>query len=204
MMNRREALARVALLMGGVLTAPTLRAFADQPAGSASLPPLPVTFRLTDAQRQIVAEVAEHIIPRTDTAGAKDAGVPAFIEMMLNDCYKAPEHESFLEGVTDLEKRGFLAQSKDQQVATLREVETQTKELMKAYQVQSVKLGDNVDAVTMSKKAKGVPYWRLMKELTLLGYFTSKEGITQNFDYQPVPGRFEPVKWKPGQKAVVY
>lgn len=205
-MNRRDALNRVAWLMGGALTAPTLLAFAEAKANSLATSPFRPTpaFSLTETQRKIVAEVAEHIIPKTSTAGAKEAGVPAFIELMLNDCYKAPEHESFLEGVADLDKKGFLTQSKDQQVATLKALEAYTKELMKSYNVQSVKVGDNVDAETMSKKAKGVPYWRLMKELTLFGYFTSKEGIEQNFAYEPIPGKFEAIKIKPGQKAYVH
>lgn len=203
-MNRRDALNRVALLMGGMLTAPTLLAFAEEKSSPIEPSSLAPAFSLTDAQRKIVAEVAEHIIPKTSTAGAKEAGVPAFIELMLADCYRKPEQESFVEGVVELEKAGFLSQSKDQQVATLKNVETTTKELMKAYNEQRVKVGDNVDAVTMSEKAKGVPFWRLMKELTLVGYFTSKEGIEQNFDYRPVPGKWENVKWKSGQKAYVY
>ena len=202
-MNRREALNQVAWLMGGMLSAPTLAAFAEQKA-TISLPQAVPAFGLSTVQRQIVAEVAEHIIPKTTTAGAKDAGVPAFIELMLNDCYKAPEHESFLEGVTELEQAGFLKRSPQEQVNVLKALETKTKELMKAYNVQSVKVGDNVDATTMGKKAKGVPFWRLMKELTLLGYFTSKEGIEQNFDYQPIPGKFVATKLKPGQKAYVH
>lgn len=203
-MNRREALNQVAWLMGGMLTAPTLAAFAEEKAPSSLAAATMPAFSLSSVQRQIVAEVAEHIIPKTNTAGAKEAGVPAFIELMLNDCYKAPEHESFLEGVSELEQAGFLKQSAQQQVATLKALEIKTKELMKAYNVQSVKVGDNVDATTMNKKAKGVPFWRLMKELTLLGYFTSKEGIEQNFEYRPIPGKFEATKIKPGQKAYVY
>lgn len=201
-MNRREAISRIALLMGGTLSGPTLMAMEriGQPKhGLNSL----AAFSLTATQRQIVAEVAEHIIPKTSTAGAKDAGVPAFIEMMLNDCYKTPEHNSFLAGLADLEKKGFLSQNRDAQIATLKQVEIDTKELMKAYNVKQVKVGDNVDKESMEGKL-GVPFWRLMKELTLLGYFTSEEGIKASFVYEPIPGKFEATKYKAGDKAFQY
>ena len=201
-MNRRDALSKVALLIGGTLSAPTLLAMSR--AGEAKNTSIALeSFSLNDTQRKIVAEVAEHIIPRTSTPGAKDAGVPAFIEMMLNDCYKAPEHKSFLAGVSDLEKKNFLAQSKDQQIATLKQLESDTKELMKQYNVKQVKVGDNVDKESMDG-TMGVPFWRLMKELTLTGYYTSEQGLKASFVYEPVPGKFENIKLKPGQKAFAY
>lgn len=201
-MNRRDALSKVALLIGGTLSAPTLLAMSR--AGEAKNTSMALeSFSLNDTQRKIVAEVAEHIIPRTSTPGAKDAGVPAFIEMMLNDCYKAPEHKSFLAGVSDLEKKNFLTQSKEQQVATLKQLETDTKELVKQYNVKQVKVGDNVDKESMDADM-GVPFWRLMKELTLTGYYTSEQGLKASFVYEPIPGKFENIKLKPGQKAFAY
>ena len=203
-MNRRNALSRVAWLVGGTLSVPTLIACSGKKAETSTLANAAASFVLNEQQQKIVAEVAEHIIPKTTTAGAKEAGVPAFIVMMLKDCYKTPEHESFMEGITALEKGNFLTQTKEQQVATLTKLEADTKELMKAYEVKSTKVGDNVDKESMAKKAKGLPFWRLTKELTLLGYFTSKEGVEQNFDYQPIPGKFEATKYKKGQKAFAY
>jgi hypothetical protein len=186
-------------VVGGTFSAPTLNAL-DQ-LDSLQKPMLSTAaFALTELQRKLVAEVAEHIIPKTDTAGAKEAGVPAFIEMMLNDCYKTPEQQSFLAGLADLEKKDFLKQANAAQIDLLKQVEIDTKALMKAYQVKQIKVGDNVDKETLDGK-KGVPFWRLMKELTLLGYYTSEKGLTASFDYQPIPGKFEATKIKPGQKA---
>ena len=189
-------------MVGGTLSAPTL--YAMESVGKVKTrSALEAAFSLTEAQRLIVAEVAEHIIPKTTTPGAKDVGVPAFIVMMLNDCYKSPEHNSFLEGVTDLEKKNFLSLSKEEQIAALQKVELDTKELMKAYNVKQVKVGDNVDKESMEGK-QGVPFWRLMKELTLLGYYTSEQGIKASFVYEPIPGKFEATKLEPGQKAFQY
>jgi hypothetical protein len=200
-MNRRDAISRIAIIMGGTFTASTLSAM--ERIGSTQPINLLSTFSLTETQRKIVAEVAEHIIPKTATAGAKDAGVPAFIELMINDCYKKPDQDSFLAGVVDLEKKNFLSQSKDDQIATLKKVEKDTNELMKSFNVKQVKVGDNVDKESMDKK-NAVPFWRLVKELTLLGYYTSEQGIKASFIYEPIPTKFEATKYTPGQKAFQY
>jgi len=200
MFNRREAVSRIAMMVGGAFTAPTLFAMDVKKSGKFLNADL---FSLTDAQRQVVAAVAEHIIPKTNTSGAIDAGVPAFIELMLKDCYKAPEHASFLKGVNDLIKAKFLSQNQDGQVAILTLLESNTKDMMRSYQQRRMKVGDNVDKETL-EGANGVPFWRLIKELTLLGYYTSEKGIEASFVYQPVPGKFEATKLLPGQKSFQY
>lgn len=144
------------------------------------------------------------IIPRTSTPGAKDVGVPAFIAMMLQDCYKTPEHKSFVEGLNNLERKEFLSMNAEQKTALLKQVEADSVEEMKAYQVQQTKMGDNEDREQMAAQAKGLPYWRLMKELTMLGYFTSEEGMKSSFEYVPIPGKLEMIKMKPNQKSFAY
>ncbi|MFN4145830.1 MAG: gluconate 2-dehydrogenase subunit 3 family protein [Runella sp.] len=206
-MNRREALSRVALLMGGTLSAPSLLAFGD----GAQAPTLHTSnFALNEAQRALVAEIAELIIPKTDTPGAKEAGVGPFIEMMLRDCYKTQEQQNFVDGLADVDAKAmkthnkkFLETTSAQQVSILKMVEKETIEMMKNANVKQVKVGDNVDKEEIdSKKLKGTPFWRLMKELTLFGYFTSEQGATKALDYVPIPGRYEGcIPLKPGQKA---
>ena len=202
-MKRRDAIRSVALMPGGTFSAPTLLAmnhWENPVAGSSTA----ADFVLTDNQKLIIAEVAEVIIPKTSTPGAKDAGVPAFIVMMLRDCYKTPEHVSFLDGVQHLEKKDFLSLTASQKTEILKQVESDSVEQMKAYQVQQTKMGDNEDREQMATQAKGLPYWRLMKELTMLGYFTSEEGIKSSFDYVPIPGKLEMIKLKPNQKSYAY
>ena len=201
MMNRRDAISRVALMLGAAISTPTLMAM-ESAGNNTKLSNL--AFQLSDSQSSIVAEVAEHIIPKTSTVGAKDVGVPAFIELMMKDCYKPLEQNSFIEGVKMLEAKNFLSQGKADQIATLKKLEADTNEEMKARNVKQVKVGDNVDAEAMEKAAKGVPFWRLAKELTLLGYFTSEGGVNASFVYEPVPGKFMATKLKPGQKAYAY
>ena len=199
-MERRELIKNIALMVGGATSIPTLLAMQRQESGFSN----GLDFTLTASQRKLVAEVAEIIIPRTDTPGAIDAGVPAFIEMMLKDCYQSPEHQSFLEGLDALSKKDFLNKSMADKISIISAVEQENKALMKAYNVQQTKMGDNEDKELMAAQKKGLPFWRLMKELTLLGYFTSKVGVNASFDFVVVPGRFELTKLKPGQKIFAY
>lgn len=203
MMNRRDAIQRVALLLGGTFSAPTLLAMEKwETSLSKKVPVAHLTF--TDRQKLIIAEVAELIIPKTDTPGAKDADVPEFIVMMLRDCYKSPEHTSFLEGIKNLEKKGFMSLNTSEKTGILRQVESDSVEEMKVYQVRQTKMGDNEDREQMNEQAKGLPFWRLMKELTMLGYFTSEQGIKSSFDYVPIPGKLEMIQLKPNQKSFAY
>jgi hypothetical protein len=200
-MNRREALSSLVILMGSAISSQTLHAMENIFTPSAS--PILGSFSLTEMQRKIVAEVAEHIIPKTATPGAKDTGVPAFIEMMMQDCYKKQEQESFMEGVIALEKKKFLSQNAQEQIATLQQLEQETIETMQKANVKQVKVGDNVDKEVMERK-KGIPFWRLIKELTLLGYYTSEQGMNASFIYEPIPGKLENIKIEPGQKSFAY
>ena len=204
-MNRRDAISRVALLMGGTISAPTLLAFGNNQHRGLGL-----DFVLDASQKSLVIEIAEHILPRTNTPGAKDANVGPFIELMLKDCYKDQEQQNFKDGLTDIEEKAMKAHSKkflettaDQQVAILKAVEKETMDMMKSANVQQVKVGDNVDKeVVTSKKLKGTPFWRLMKELTLFGYFTSEQGATKSLNYVPIPGRYEGcIPYKKGDKS---
>ncbi len=204
-MNRREAINRVALLMGGTLSAPTLFALGNNKHTN-----LGTDFVLDANQRSLVSEIADVIIPRTATPGAKDANVGPFIELMLKDCYRDQEQQNFKDGLADVDAKAmaahgknFLSSTPEQQTAILKAVEKETMELMKSANVQQVKVGDNVDKeVVTSKKIKGTPFWRLMKELTLFGYFTSEQGATKALNYVPIPGRYDGcIPYKKGDKA---
>ena len=202
-MNRRTAITHVAAMLGGALSAPTLLAM-NRWESRVPSESFQAEFSLTDNQKLIVAEVAEMIIPKTTTPGAKDVGVPAFIVMMLQDCYKTPEHKSFVAGLNNLETKQFLNLNAEQKTAVLTQVEIDSAEEMKVYQVQQTKMGDNEDREQMAAQAKGLPFWRLIKELTMLGYFTSEEGIKSSFEYVPIPGKLEMIKMKPNQKSFAY
>ncbi|MGN7888562.1 gluconate 2-dehydrogenase subunit 3 family protein [Dyadobacter endophyticus] len=195
-MKRRDALGRVALLMGGTLSAPTMLAFLEGCKSSTETASA-MTFPFSADRKALVSEVAEIIIPKTDTPGAKDAKVGEFIEMMLKDCYEAKDQESFNKGLAELEKKDFLKAKPEEQTKILKEMEANAKEELS-------KAGEEKKKYTEAGKEytdAGVPFFRLMKELTLLGYFTSEPGATQALEYVAVPGRYDGcIDLKPGQK----
>ncbi|KAA6432803.1 gluconate 2-dehydrogenase subunit 3 family protein [Dyadobacter flavalbus] len=196
-MKRREAISRVALLMGGALSAPTMLAFLEG-CKSANETSTGISFPFSADRQALVSEVAEIIIPKTDTPGAKDAKVGEFIEKMLKDCYAEKDQSSFNEGMKELEKRDFMKASPADQTKILKEMEA-------AARTESAKAGEEKKKYTEAGKEytdAGVPFFQLVKELTLLGYFTSEVGATQALEYVAVPGRYDGcIDLKPGQKA---
>jgi gluconate 2-dehydrogenase gamma chain len=180
-LTRREALKRVAWLMGGTISASAILAIrkgysATTPAGSK--PSI-----LTPAQMSTVSAVAEIMIPRTDTPGAIDVGVPGFIDLMLKDVYAQQDRERYLAGLAEFDAAAHAEQGKEfhaleptQQVALVR------------------KFHDA--AITEEQRASRTrqhlqrPFILMTKELTLLGFFTSQPGATQVLQYVAIPGSY--------------
>jgi hypothetical protein len=187
-MNRREALERVALLMGGTVIGGTVFLNGCKPSDKQSA----AAFSLTVEQIAFLDEVAETIIPTTDTPGAKAANVGAFMNTMVSDCYEEKDQKIFLDGISKIDEasknsngKSFMESSQEQRTTLLN---TLNKEL-KQY--------------NESKKEEDPNhYFGMMKQLTLLGYFTSEIGATKALRYIAVPGKYEGcVPYKKGDKA---
>src|SRR5689334_18812193 len=100
-MNRREAIQRVAMLMGGALSAPVLLAALNGYAKAPGPDWKPTALGPDDFA--VVARIVDIMLPRTDLPGALDAGVPAFIDSMLADVYTQADREHYLEGLREFE-----------------------------------------------------------------------------------------------------
>lgn len=182
-LNRRQVLQRVAYLMGGVVSAPAVLGVLNgcspkKPEASWQ----PVFF--TKEQGAVVAAVADIIIPRTDTPGATDVGVPAFIDTMLNDVYTQEDRERFIVGLKAFDDAARTVHSK----GFVELNGTQQTELVK-------KVHDEAVAVELAFDPKPKDYRRpfmlVTKELTLLGFFCSEVGATQVLQYVAVPGGYQ-------------
>lgn len=173
-MNRREAVQRITLLMGGVLSTQLTAGLMGQVLNTGASVPV------SAAQQALLAEVADVIIPTTDTPGAKAAGVEQFIVRVIRDCYQREDQEKFYAGLAKLDADSRTAHGKG------------FAELDAAAKTEAVKqtTGNNREI------------FKLMKQLTVAGYFTSEIGATKALEYLPIPGRFEgDVPMQPGQKA---
>ena len=173
-MNRREAVQRVALMMGGVLAAPLMAGVMGQVTNTG------LSIFVSAEQEALLAEVADIIIPTTDTPGAKAAGVEKFIVRVMRDCYKKEDQDKFYAGLAKLD------------------ADSQTKFGKGFVGLDLVQKNEMVKLSTTTDK----PFFQRMKELTVTGYFTSEIGATKALAYLPIPGKFEGcIPLKAGQKA---
>ncbi|TGD82415.1 gluconate 2-dehydrogenase subunit 3 family protein [Hymenobacter wooponensis] len=196
-MNRRDALARVAILMGGaVIGGDYFLTSCSSPSekekkGTAKETKQEKSF-LSQDQVAYLNEVGETILPTTATPGAKAADVGSFMAVMVRDCYKPEDQQIFLKGLNELEQaskkkngKGFLESDAAQRTALLTALDAEQKNYAKTKTLEAPN-----------------HYFRMIKELTMLGYFTSEIGSTKALRYLPVPGKYEGcVPYKKGDRA---
>lgn len=159
-------------------------------------------------QDVMVAELADTIIPTTKTPGAKAAKVNEIIDIVLKDCYREPDQKVFLEGLANTNKlsqdaygKPFVGLDASQRIEIMKKLEAEAKQ-QKADMAKAVQNGNQQDVQVPKEQKKFTPFFTMLKDLTLMGYFTSEVGATQALEYVAVPGRFEGcVTLKPGQKA---
>lgn len=172
--------------MAGLLATPAICNFLVSCQGSEEKKGGYQRLFLNQEQDLMVTEISELIIPATDSPGAKEARVNEFIDVMLNDCFYEHDQQSFVEGLERIEKESqknfnlsFLKASPEQQVFLLQN-----------------------EATGEDHSNQPTRFFRLIKELTLFGYFTSEAGATKALAYNPVPGKFQGcVPLKKDQKA---
>jgi hypothetical protein len=186
-MNRREVISRIGLLLGGTVVGANMFMTTGCGIGDTQVNKL---FKQSDVD--LFDEIAETILPATATPGAKAAKVGAFIALMVQDCYTVADQKIFTDGVKLLQEgfnkqynTSFMKGTVEQRTAFLNGLDKE----QKAYQ---------------SSKKKDDPshYFRMLKETTLLGFFTSEVGATKALRYVEVPGRFDgSAPYKKGDKA---
>lgn len=186
--------------MGGAVSAPTLIALLEG-CKSKETSVESVVFGFSSEDQNLLAELAEVIIPKTKTAGAKEAGVGPFIELMLKDCYTEGQQQHFIAGMArvkdEAQKLGsdFISLSAEQKTALMKTMSSLAKE--EAEAAKKAREAKVIDAETGAVKDDGkveeipTPFFTLLKELTLFGYFSSEAGATENLNYIPVPGRWD-------------
>ncbi|TVQ65446.1 MAG: gluconate 2-dehydrogenase subunit 3 family protein [Balneolaceae bacterium] len=162
-MDRKEAIRRTALLMGGALGGSLITGvLAGCGEGRASDGWIP--GYLTRTQLQVAADLAEVILPETDTPGAKQALTERFIDSMAAGWMSGEEQKLLTDGLNRLLEAEFHRMD---------------------FQTQN----DAVRALT--EEPQGQRFFRQFRQLTLLGFFTSEIGATQVLNYDPIPGIYQ-------------
>lgn len=193
-LTRREAVIKLAVLMGASAVGPRLlaRSFGLQ---------TPTEF--SDADIALLDEIGETIIPATKIPGAKAVGIGAFIAMMVADCYTPTAQAAFKTGLAklpaDYEARcgeKFVGGKTENRTAFLNELDAEQRKHTAANRRKN-------DSDNSAEEVP--PHWfRVARELTILGYFSSEVGSTQAVRYLEVPGRYDGnVPYKKGDEWFV-
>jgi hypothetical protein len=163
--SRREAIRRAALLAGVALSPEWLGMVGRAQSAAAKI-------YLAAAQGATLAAAVDRIIPRTDTPGAADVGVAAFIDRLYGDFMTPAEQQLLTQGLQEIETAaktahgaGFSTLSATQQDAVLRTIAT-------------------------AQQDRDPGSFALIRSATILGYFTSEQVGRNVLHYDPVPGAY--------------
>lgn len=186
-MNRRDAISRVGLILGGTVIGAEFFISGCKSGSKVNTDDL-----FAKDTTAFLNEVGETILPETKTPGAKAANVGGFMAIMVRDCYTADDQKIFKKGLSQLDeatdkkfKKSFMEADAKQRTEVLTDLDKEAKEYSKT-----------------KKPEDPNHYFTMIKQLTLLGYFTSEVGATKALRYLPVPGKYDGnYPYKKGDRA---
>ena len=186
MMNRREAVIRLAALTGGVVIGGEFLM-----SGCARLDKRRKT-EFTPADIALLDEIGETILPTTpDSPGARAAGVGAFMAKVVNDCYDDDTHIAFERGLAAVDRasrkrhdKPFMESTPAERTALLTEIDREAREHARTRE-----------------RGEDHHYFRLMRELTLVAYFSSEIGATKALRYVESPGAYRDEPYAQGDRG---
>jgi hypothetical protein len=185
-MNRRDSLKNISSLLGIVITGTSAASIMVACKQKSNLPWQPLAFEADTAA--FVAELAETILPKTATPGAKDLAVPQFIDAIVKATFTEKDAKAFNEEITifseEIEqkfKKNFLDMTLNERL-----------EALKPYDQNMPKSGMSMWGITLEPNAPAATTYKKLKGMTLWGFYTSEEIGTKVFRYVEVPGAFIP------------
>lgn len=189
-MDRREFMQCAVIAVSGVGVNQLLFALSEEQKIYLASSPNYINTKadfFTDEQRKIITAISDVIIPKTETPGAIEAGVPRFIELMVSDWLTEDEKNIFETGMKDIEFRipkefgaPFYQLNKREQLAILEKLESESSNST-WYDLGNIVRDFVNDA----------PFICQVKELTIWGFFTSEVGGKQVLRYNPMPMKFD-------------
>lgn len=207
-MNRRQAIQHVAMLLGGSVIGSSL--FLEGCTRSASTE-VANLFAANTVER--LGDLAEAILPATNTPGAKLAGVGSFIPVYVRDCYTEPQQQAFIDGFAKLDEK-----SKEFQGKPFEELSAEQRTLVAhALEKEAKAYNEKQNEETKEYREKNElkqnqlyhelelppPHWfTLFKQITMTGFFNSEMGCTQALRYVKIPGKYDgDLPYKKGDRA---
>lgn len=165
MIKRRKALSNIATGFGAMIT---LQAWATRWNKST----LKDYAFLSPDDDALLAAIVDTILPKTDTPGAKELGVPQLIQKIVKDCYDRPAQNTMSMGlvVTDAVAfseygNSFVHLSSDEQLAVL-------------------------NKMSASEYPDQKNFFNMIKRMTVDGYMGSEYVMTNITKYEMAPNRY--------------
>ena len=205
-LTRRDILQMVGALLGGAALTGGERVLAISFDDTAiAVAAEQGTSLFTAADVAVLDEIAETILPETSTPGAKAAKTGAFMALMVTEAYDARQQQVFRAGLSQVDEAcrkahgvTFMQATPAQRLAVVEALDREQKSAMDA------RTPARTNRAPAAPAAPDEPahYFRMMKELALVGYFTSEIGYTKAMRYRESPGRFDPcAPHAPGDKS---
>lgn len=186
-----------------MITAATGLAMISAPSSAYVTLPMKTAEQTIFNKQQIafIGEVAEVIVPKTDTPGAKDARVGLTVAVLVSDCYTKDQQQHFMRGLSDIEKQAQQVHAKPFELLSAAERLTLLSDLDEKAKVQNKVNGFTDEYINRPNDA--MPhYFTMIKQLTLFSFFTSEVGAKKVLRYVAVPGRYDgDYPYKKGDKA---
>jgi Gluconate 2-dehydrogenase subunit 3 len=194
-MNRSEFLKNTAAGLGLAISASSISAIFVSCAKEVQLDWKPIFLKANQAAT--IAEIAETILPKTKTPGAKDLGVPQFIDKMVNDTMDKNGQEEFLKGLET-----FESQCESKFGKSFIELAPKEREVfLMEQEKENPKSGMSLWGINLEPNAAPATFYKKVKGLTLFGFYTS-QGIGEKIlAYDPIPGEYIPCMPLNGQNA---
>ncbi len=206
-MDRREALRTTSFVVGYSLSASAIAAALQ---GCRTEPSNAVTSVASDwkpaflnqEQAELVAELADTLIPETATPGAKSVNVHQYIDDELQNFYRPQEQYRFVQGLDNVQARAqaaygktFLQCAMNERVEILKRLETEIKDEDERIKKEKERIKIQEGGVKNEDKSLvdyyPVPFFKMLKELTFRGYFTSEKIGKEVLAFDPVPGSYK-------------
>ena len=206
MTSRREVIQGIAALLGGAALSggDALLALSFEEEARAQVTANGIGA-FSSADVALLDEIADTILPATATPGAKAAKTGAYMALAVTDVYTPANQSVFRDGLRKVDEAsrsahgvGFMQATPAQRLTVLQALDREQKAVMDARRPAP----SHRAPAPASTTDESPHYFRLMKELALLGYFTSEIGCTRAMRYVESPGKYDPcAPYSPGDRS---
>lgn len=185
-MDRREALKALAILTGGAVLVPSCNFLKEDILLAYK------NLQVTPSLQQLLAAVADTIIPTGTIKGAADINVQDFILVMVNDCMEPEEQKEFMQGLTVFNGYSKKTGGKSFSRLTPEQRATVVEAGLAIKNDPEEKAPENEDAKIEQENEKAVlGFLKVTKRFTIQGFMMSQYIMTEIKPYEMIPGEYK-------------